>query len=549
MGLLSSIRLENTNGANLDTRPLEPARRTFGPWEFVTLWVVTGSFNIGGWTTGSVLIALGLNVWQAVLTVIIGNILVGLLCVLSGAPGAKWHLSFAIIARSAWGVHGFRFVVIQRVFLACIWFSTQVYWGAQCVRVFLTALWPSFASLDTSLAHGTMTSGDMVSFVIFTVLYIPLIWVRPEKYRVMFLISCAAVIPTIFACLIWFTVKAQGAGPLVRDSSISGIPQAHGSHLGWMIVLGIVTNISAMSVHVYVQSDFTRYARKPRDQLLAQLIMVPMGTIIVAFIGITCTSCAVAIFPEETGTLLWEPYTLLSTLQSPYGHSPRSRVAVAFASLSFMVAQFGMVVVNNGVAAGLDLAALLPRYFNIRRGMLLMVVISFIVQPWELLNGASKFLSVLSGYGVFVGPMTGVMFADYFLVRGRRVRVSHLYEYSPNSIYWYSRGMNMRALVAWVMGSWLTVPGFVKFVQKGTEDPMPGWSNLYYISYLLGTAVTVVVYVALHYVWPMPAVVEVDDVEYSSTYEAGSGGRVLDGEEVGSTEVVPIEAKEKHSQA
>ncbi|KAL3455030.1 permease for cytosine/purines, uracil, thiamine, allantoin-domain-containing protein [Aspergillus heterothallicus] len=548
MGLLSSLRLESTKDANLDTRPLEPARRTFGPWEFVTLWVVTGSFNIGGWTTGSALIALGLNVWQAVLTVIIGNILVGLLCVLSGAPGAKWHLSFAIIARSAWGVHGFRFVVIQRVFLACIWFSTQVYWGAQCVRVFLTALWPSFASLDTPLAHGTMTSGDIVSFVIFTILYVPLIWVRPEKYRIPFLISCAAVIPTIFACLIWFTVKAKGAGPLVRDISVSGIPQAHGSHLGWMIVLGIVTNISAMSVHVYVQSDFTRYARRPRDQLLAQLLMVPMGTIIVALIGIICTSCAVSLFPEANGTLLWEPYALLSTLQEHYDNSSRSRAAVAFMSLSFMIAQFGMVVVNNGVAAGLDLAALFPRYFNIRRGMLLMVMISFIVQPWELLNGASKFLSVLSGYGVFVGPMTGVMFADYFFVRWRQLKVSHLYECNHSSIYWYSRGMNARAFIAWVMGSWLTLPGFVNFVQQGTANPLAGWSELYYISYLLGTAVTVVFYVALHYFWPIPGVDEVDGHGDFDQYSASGQCRVFDGEEVVGTEVVPFE-KEKSTSA
>ncbi|KAL2861973.1 hypothetical protein BJX68DRAFT_260770 [Aspergillus pseudodeflectus] len=90
MGLLGYLRLESTKGANLDTRTLEPARRTFGPWEFVPLWVVTGSFNIGSWTTGFVVIALGLKVWQVVLTVIIGNILVGLL-----APSLVAHKHMA----------------------------------------------------------------------------------------------------------------------------------------------------------------------------------------------------------------------------------------------------------------------------------------------------------------------------------------------------------------------------------------------------------------------------------------------------------------------
>jgi NCS1 family nucleobase:cation symporter-1 len=52
---------------NKDTRPLPPSRRPYGPWEFVGLWMITGSFNVGGWTTGSALISLGLNVWVGTL--------------------------------------------------------------------------------------------------------------------------------------------------------------------------------------------------------------------------------------------------------------------------------------------------------------------------------------------------------------------------------------------------------------------------------------------------------------------------------------------------
>jgi NCS1 family nucleobase:cation symporter-1 len=242
---------------NHDTFPLPPERRTFGPWEFVTLWVITGSFNIGGWTTGSSLIALGLNVWQCMITVIVGNILVGFFCVMSGAPGARWHIGFPIISRASWGIYGSRFVVVQRVFLACIWFSTQVYWGGQCVKTFLTALWPSFVNINKPLANGTMTTGDFTSFIIFTILYLPLTWIKPEKYKIPFLISCLLVIPTIFASLIWFTATAQGGGAFLTDVSVVA-KQATGSHLAWMLILGICTNISSISVHMYVQSDYTR---------------------------------------------------------------------------------------------------------------------------------------------------------------------------------------------------------------------------------------------------------------------------------------------------
>ena len=343
------------------------------------------------------------------LCVIIGNLIVGALCVLSGHPGAKWHIGFPVIQRASWGVRGYVFVVVQRVFLACIWFSTQVFWGGQCLRVVLTAIWPSYRNLNVELANGTMTTGEFTAFILFTLFYLPLIWIKPERYHLPFMVSCACIIPTVFVLLIWFVKTAHGGGALLSDvSSLTGISQARGSHLGWMLLLGICTNISSISVHIYVQSDYTRYARKPRDQIAAQLFMVPFGTIVVALIGIICTSCAAQIFPETKHTLLWEPYRLLDALQRHYEDSSKSRAAVAFASLAFMVAQFGMVVANNGLSAGMDFSSLLPRFFTIRRAMCLMSMLAFIVQPWQLLNGASKFLTVLGGYGVFLGPMTGV---------------------------------------------------------------------------------------------------------------------------------------------
>lgn len=452
------------------------------------------------------------------LTVIIGNLIVGVMCVLSGAPGAKWHIGFPMIQRASWGVRGFLFVVIQRVFLACIWFSTQVYWGGQCLRVFLTALWPSFARLDKPLANGTLTTGDLTAFILFTLLYLPLMWISPERYKIPFLVCCACIIPTVIVLLIWFTVQADGVGELLYDVSVvAGVTQATGSQLGWMLVLGICTNISSISVHIYVQSDYTRYARKPRDQVLAQLVMVPLGTIVVALIGIICTSCAAKIFPEQEGVLLWEPYRLLTALQAHYNNGSGARAGVAFASLAFMVAQFGMVVANNGLSAGMDLSALLPRFFTIRRGMFTMSVVAFIVQPWQLLNGASKFLNVLGGYGVFLGPMTGIMFCDYFIVRRRIFKLSDLYIVEPRSIYYYWHGLNWRAPIAWAMGVWMTLPGFARRVQGG--PPLEGWSNMYYISWPLGTCVSMLTYYALHRISPIKGLNTIDDLDYFGTLD------------------------------
>lgn len=284
-----------------DTISLPPSRRTYGPWNFVGLWVVTGSFNVGGWTTGSSLISLGLDMWQAMLVVIIANVFAGFLCVLGGAPGAKWHVEFPLIQRSVWGMRGGYFPLANRVFLFFVWISTNTWYGGQCVKVFLTALWPSFATLNHFLAGGTMVTADFVAFVVFIALCLPLMWVNPERYRIPFMIAAISVVPTVFVLMIWSTIRVGGGGMIVSNASaVPGVKQATGSALGWAFVSGITANIGGIATHMFSQAAYTRYARKPKDQILAQVVTVPLGSITVALIGNLCTSCANQLYLETS---------------------------------------------------------------------------------------------------------------------------------------------------------------------------------------------------------------------------------------------------------
>lgn len=279
--------------------------------------------------------------------------------------------------------------------------------------------------------------------------------------------------------------EAGGGGSLLADTSkVAGVKQARGSLLGWKIMQGITASIGGIATHMFSQSDYTRYARKPKDQYLAQLIMVPLGAIVVAIIGIVCTSCAAQLYPQTT-KLLWQPYVFLTAVQTYNNNSPRSRAGVAFASISFILSQFGIVVASNAVVAGIDLAALFPRYFTIRRGAYITVLLALIMQPWQLLNSASNFLTVVGGYSVFLGPFMGVQFADYFILRKRNLKLTDLYEMSPKSIYWYTNGVNWRAPVAFFSILWMLLPGFAEHVRK-PKYTWAGWTQMYWIAWFLG---------------------------------------------------------------
>ncbi|KAL2833160.1 permease for cytosine/purines, uracil, thiamine, allantoin-domain-containing protein [Aspergillus pseudoustus] len=502
---------------NKDTRPLPPSRRPYGPWHFVGLWMITGSFNVGGWTTGSSLISLGLNVWQAMLAIIIAHTFVGLLCVAGGHPGAKWHIGFPIWMKQNWGIWGYLFPMAIRVFLSFVWTATNTWYGSQCLKVLLTCIWPSFLSLDTSLASGAMKVYDMVAFVLYFLLCLPLMWFSPENYKQPFMFASITVATTVFVLLIWSTVRAGGGGSLIHDpSAVAGVEPAKGSALGWAFVSAITANIGSIATHMWSQSDYTRYARKPGDQVLAQLIMVPLGTIVVACIGIICTSCATTLYPNE-GSLLWNPYDFLDAVRHNEDNRG-ARAGVAFASIAFMLSQFGMVVASNCVVAGIDLAALLPRWFTVRRGGYFTIAFVFVLQPWSLLNSATNFLTVVGSFNIFLGPLMGIMFVDYFLIRRTTMKLSDMYASTPASLYWYTKGWNWRAGVAWVTGVWFLIPGLAQRAMAPGEI-WTGWTRLYQLAWFLGCVVSGLVYLVLDRVWPMPGKTEVDDEDYFGTFE------------------------------
>ena len=468
------------------------------------------------------------------LAIVVAHTIAGLLCVAGGHPGAKWHIGFPLWMKQNWGIWGYLFPMVGlyqlcnlrntmlilsqaiRVFLSFVWTSTNVWYGCQCLKVLLTCIWPSFRDLNTELAGGTMQTCDIVSFVLYLVLCVPLVALSPENYRKPFFIASTTVAATVFALLIWSTVRAQGGGALLADvSGVSGIAPAKGGQLGWAFVAAVTANIGGIATHMWSQSDYTRYARKPGDQILAQLIMVPLGTIVVGCIGIICTSCAATLYPENE-KLLWQPYVFLDTIREQENNRG-ARAGVAFASIAFMFSQFGMVVASNLVVAGIDLAALLPRWFTIRRGAYATLASAFIMQPWSLLNSATSFLTVVGSFNVFLGPLMGIMFADYFILRKRNIKLSELYSNSQESIYWYSKGWNWRATVSWVLGVWFLLPGLA---QRGMDPKgfWGGWTRLYQIGWFAGCFVSGAIFLGLDYFWPMPEKLAVDDVDYFGTF-------------------------------
>jgi NCS1 family nucleobase:cation symporter-1 len=162
------------------------------------------------------------------------------------------------------------------------------------------------------------------------------------------------------------------------------------------------------------------------------------------------------------GEAIWNPPNIILQWLSD-SYSSGTRAAAFFAGVGLVVCQLAINTIDNSFSTGMDLSGLFPKYINIRRGAYIGLIISIAMCPWELLSSAGTFINVMSAYSVFLGPMCGIQICHYWLICQRRIKLSDLYDPHKTGIYYYSKGINYRSFVAWVIGWATQMPGQLDF--------------------------------------------------------------------------------------
>ncbi|KAL7412540.1 NCS1 nucleoside transporter family [Mrakia frigida] len=502
---------------NDDIVPLPPHRRTWTQTTFNFFWLAT-SINIGGLTGSSSILSLGLNVWQAVLADVIGSFIICFALVANGCQGGTWHIPFAVGNRAGWGVRGSWFVVANRLILSFCWYGVQSWWGGQVTKNMIGAIWPQFYTMKNRFpASASMETNDFIAFVIFWVVSLPLLAIRPERYRIPALISSVSVTVGVLALLIWALAKQGGGGPLLYSTQeTTGVVPLKGSKLGWYMVRAVTTTVGGWAGAIMYQSDFSRYARRPGDQIMGQIFIIPLCLILSSFIGLIITSCAAGFYPDEG--LLWRPYKLMEVIQEKEGNSSGSRAAIFFLALTFFTSQFCVNIAGCAVVGGIDLASLIPKYVNTTRGPFIVAIVGFAINPWQLINTANTFISVLSGYSIFLGPLAGIMIADYFFLRHQKIQLSHLYIADFSSNYWFWHGINLKAPLVWAISVFPSLPGWMSILSKGKISVSEGWIHCSYLAWPLGFAIASTLWIAINKIFPPPGVGLVDETDVFGTF-------------------------------
>lgn len=457
--------------SNEDLRPTSLHERTFSAWEMASLWVglVVGvpSYYLAG-----SLVDLGMAWWQGIATVVVANLILLGPLILTGHPGTKYGVPFPVLARSSFGIRGAHVPTLLRALVGCGWYGIESWIGGEAIFLLLPK---SIKQPSSVLAQSVPWLGtsplEFACFLAFWTAQLAIVWKGMQGIRELEKYSAPILISLTSCLLVWAYVNSGG---LVHMLSLSS--RLSPSQFWSLFFPSLTANISFWATLALNIPDFTRYARGQKDQILGH-IGLPVFMGLFTFVGLAATSSTKVIF----GEVISSPIHLLERIGGP--------VTMVLAILGISLATVTTNIAANVVAPANALVNLSPSRFTFQSGALLTALLGIVFQPWRLLRSSESFVYTwLVGYSALLGPIGGIILADYYLIRGTRLSVSELYSLSPSGEYYYSGGYNLSALTALAIGILPVVPGFLQKVGASGRIPevfVTIYNNAWFFSFFL----------------------------------------------------------------
>jgi nucleobase:cation symporter-1, NCS1 family len=463
-----------------DMAPVPVAERKWRARDLAVLWI-SMSACVPTYMLASSLIETGMNWWQAILTIFLGNCIVLIPMALNAHAGTRYGIPFPVYCRAAFGLRGANVPALMRALVACGWFGIQTWIGGTSIYTLLLIWFPDWASAPNIDGLG-ITLPQASCFLAFWFVNVLVVWNGIDTIRVLLNIKAPLLIVLGLLLLAWAYVQADGFGPMLSQPS-QFEPGGRQAGRFWAIFFPALTaNVSFWATLALNIPDFSRYARSQRDQLVGQAIGLPTTMALYSFIGVAVTSATVVIYGEA----IWDPVQLLRRFHNP--------AVLVLAMLSLCLATLATNIAANVVSPANDFAHLKPKWISFRIGGLITALIGLLIQPWRLLESAEIYIfKWLVGYSLLLGACGGVLIADYWLLRRARLDLAGLYRRAGP--YWYCGGFNIIGLIALAAGIVPCLPGFADALNLAEVPTF--WAQLYDYAWFVSFGMALVTYIVL----------------------------------------------------
>jgi NCS1 family nucleobase:cation symporter-1 len=465
---------------NSDLAPTDPSQRHWTWVSFCTLWIGMVAC-IPTYMLASGLIASGLSPVQAVLLVFVGNMIVLVPMLLIGAAGTRYGVPFPVLLRASFGPRGAQIAALARALVACGWFGINTWVGGSAIYTVLNLIsGNAFAAPPIPIIG--IDAGHLLCFVAFWGAHLYFIARGTESIRWLETLAAPFLLVMGLVLLAWAYIRAHGFGSMLEAPSAFG-PGSGREHEFWPTIAASLTAMVGFWATLALNiCDFTRFSRSQRDQVVGQILGLPVPMALFSFIGVAVTSATVVIF----GQALWQPTDLA-------GH-----LGVPGAVLTLIVVLVCTLTVNmaaNVVSPSYDFSNMAPSRISFAGGGYITAGLGLCMMPWKLLASAGTYLFVwLVGYSALLGPIAGIMISDYYIVRRRRLLTDDLFRH--DGIYRGWRGFNPAALIALACAVAPNLPGFLHSVGIVASVPA-AFDTLFTGAWFVGFFIAAVLYAVL----------------------------------------------------
>ncbi|MFN7944797.1 MAG: NCS1 family nucleobase:cation symporter-1 [Blastocatellia bacterium] len=467
---------------NPDLAPTTIRERTWSTWNIAALWIGM-SVVITTYTLAGGFIEAGMNWWQAMLTILLGNSIVLIPMILNAHAGTKYGVSFPVLCRASFGTRGANVPAILRAIVACGWFGIQTWIGGAAIDALLGVMWGGWNNLFGGAAIFGVAVHTWIAATFFWAIQVFIIIRGVEGIKYLETWSAPLLLVGGAALLWWAASRAGGLGRVLTESA--ALQKQHNSFQA--IFPGALTASvgywATLSLNI---PDFTRYARSQRSQMTGQALGLPLTMTAFAFIGVAVTSATLLIY----GVAIPDPVELMKRFDSV--------TVVLFATAVIFAAQLTTNMAANVVSPSNDFSNLNPRLISYVTGGLITAVIGILMMPWKLLASMGDYIFTwLIGYSGLMGAIAGILICDYWLLRRQRLDLAALFD--PRGRYSYSNGINWRAMIALIAAIAPVAPGFLRAATTpGGQVPQPGFMDtLYTYAWFVTFAIGFLVYLAL----------------------------------------------------
>jgi NCS1 family nucleobase:cation symporter-1 len=453
-----------------DLAPVPLSGRTWNTWNYAALWI-SMSLCIPTYMLASSLIDGGMNWWQAILTIFIGNTVVLVPMILNGHAGAKYGIPFPVFARASFGTRGANIPAMLRAIVACGWFGIQTWIGGYAIYLMLKIWMPSFGTLPQIFPDSFgLQTGPAITFILFWLLNMFVVYLGVESIKKLLVFKAFFLPIAALALLFWAISAGNGLGPILAQPSKFTTNKDFWNYF-FPALTGMVGFWATLSLNI---PDFTRYAKSQRAQIMGQAIALPTSMTLFSFIGVVVTSATFIIYGET----IWDPLVLAGKFQS--------KLIVSIAMTAVAISTLATNIAANIVSPANDFANLFPSKINFKTGGYITGLIGILIFPWKLIADPNGYIFTwLIAYSSLLGPIGGIMIVDYYFIRKQKLTVKEMYE--EKGEYSYTGGFNCYAIIALVIAIVPNIPGFLTTIKVIPQDAVWHWiSNLYHYAWFVG---------------------------------------------------------------